>query len=228
MTRINLSGNALTHIGVRDFNKITWPRLEVVDLRLNPNLDCKTLDNIPDGIVVYTDCIDDDYEVDPALVGDGTSQTQDENGYPGGDDENLYQMSETQYDMMQPYNEMSDVNSNSNNNEQMTVQRQENTSTGFHGTHSSQSPSNNQLPSNSRVSDETNVQATVPSNRRIDGIYGNSDVSNGNQGEFQGNIGNAGVSDALSQKDNSGSSKTPRKPRKVIIKFQGVMKVLIP
>ena len=209
MTRINLSGNALTTIGVRDFNEITWPHLEVVDVRLNPHLDCRTLDNIPEGVVVYTDCIEEDYEVDPALVGDGTRQTQQ--NYDDDDVDNGYQMFETQYDKLQ-----SSESRNSN--------------TGLLDTSSSQVHRNTQFPSNSRGRDESDVRdysQIVPSNNRMNGFYDNN--QHRNLEEFQDTVGDTDETNAeMSEINNGKSSEKNRKPKKVIIEFKGVMKVLIP
>ena len=60
VTEINLSGNDLTQIGTADFSTHWWPRLKIVDLRRNPKLDCRSLENIPEEIVVLSDCVDDE------------------------------------------------------------------------------------------------------------------------------------------------------------------------
>ena len=60
VTELNLSGNDLTRINTADFSTHRWPKLKIVDLRLNPNLDCRSLENIPERIVVLSDCVVDE------------------------------------------------------------------------------------------------------------------------------------------------------------------------
>ena len=218
MTRINLSGNALTYIGGRDFNKITWPHLEVVDLRLNPNLDCQSLDNIPDGIIVYTDCIDDDYEVDPALIGDGTSQTQD--------DEDRYQMFREQFSQMRPHSGISD-----SNNKEMNGQKQQSDSSPFPG---SSSRGYNESTSNSRVGndgydDSSSVDSYSPSPSNIEAIRGNR--RDKVREELEEPVLEASEKERAENDDDNNiklGNRKSRKPKKLVIEFKGVMKVLIP
>ena len=210
MTRINLSGNALTYIGARDFNKITWPNLEVVDLRLNSNLDCKSLDNIPDGIIAYTDCIDDDYEVDPALIGDGTSQTHE--------DEDGYQMYREQFSQMRPHSGTSD-----SNNKEVNGQKQQSDSSRFPG---SSSPGYQQSTSNSRVGNDgydSSVDSYSPAPSNLEAIRGNRRDKIREELEEP-------VSDAENDDNNNNKlgNRKSRKPKKLVIEFKGVMKVLMP
>ena len=219
MTRINLSGNALTYIGVRDFNKITWPRLEVVDLRLNPNLDCKTLDNIPDGIIVYTDCIDDDYEVDPALIGDGTGQTQDA--------EDGYQMIREQHTQMRPHSRISE-----SNNKEVNGQKQQSDNSRSPGSSSfgyKQSTSYSRVGNDgyvdSRSSDLVDSYSPVPSN--AEAIRGNRQDKI--REELEEPVSDSSKEEHTDNDDrNKEGNKKSRKPKKLVIEFKGVMKVLIP
>ena len=73
ITRISLSGNALEAIAPGDLARERLPNLRTVDLRLNPKLDCSTLRNIPMEVTVITDCAPDDTEGD---LGTGSA------GYP--------------------------------------------------------------------------------------------------------------------------------------------------
>ena len=210
MTRINLSGNALTYIGIRDFNKVTWPRLEVVDLRLNPNLDCKTLDNIPDGIIVYTDCIVDDYEVDPALIGDGTSQTQDT--------EDGYQMFSDQYAQMRPHSGLSD----SNNKEVNGLKQQQSDNSRFPG---SSSFGYKQSSSNSRSADLSSIDSYNPAPSKPETIPDNR------RGKIREELEETVKDSSETGKNdlnNKFGNRKSRKPKKLVIEFKGVMKVLIP
>ena len=218
MTRINLSGNALTYIGARDFNKITWPHLEVVDLRLNPKLDCKSLDNIPDGIIVYTDCIDDDYEVDPALIGDGTSQKQE--------DEDGYQMFREQYSQMGPHSEISD-----SSNKEVNGKKQQSDSSRFPGSSSlgyKQSTSNSRV-GNDGYDDSSSVDSYSPAHSNLEAIRG--DRRDKVREELEEPASEASEKERSENDDDDNSklgNRKNRKPKKLVIEFRGVMKVLIP
>ena len=191
-----------------------------MDLRLNPNLDCQTLDNIPDGIIVYTDCIDDDYEVDPALIGDGTSQTQDA--------EDGFQMFKEQYAEMRPHSGISD-----SNNKDVKGQKQQSDSSRFPDSRSfgfKQSTSNRKVGNDgygdSRPSDLVDSYNPAPSN--AEAIRGNRQDKNREELEEP-------VSDSSKEEhnenddgENKGRSRKSRKPKKLVIEFKGMMKVLIP
>ena len=64
MTCLNLARNALSKVDKLDFDRKIWKSLEIVDLRLNPNLDCSSLHNVPKDILVLSDCPELSSEVD--------------------------------------------------------------------------------------------------------------------------------------------------------------------
>lgn len=67
MTELNLARNSLSQIGPLDINRRVWKSLAVVDLRVNPDLDCSTLKNIPIGVRVLSTCAYDDSHEDGGL-----------------------------------------------------------------------------------------------------------------------------------------------------------------